>query len=67
MINSHHENCDKPQFRSGIGIIPEDAYRCLILDSDNETARFQEAKNNRLDKRLYNIYAPAAYPISGLR
>lgn len=34
-------------------IIPEGAYRCLILDSDLETARFRSVKNKRRINAFY--------------
>ena len=45
---------------SNIGIsYPKGVYRCLILDSDFETATFQEAKNKRLINALKYVFAKA--------
>lgn len=38
---------------------PKGAYRCLVLDSDFETARFQEALNKRFDKRFIICLLPS--------
>ena len=57
-------------------IIPEGAYRCLILDCDYETARFQDVKNKRRINALIYVFAkvlprllphPPLHPIPGLR
>ena len=51
---------------SKVVIIPEGAYRWLVLDSDIETAKFRSVKNKRRINAIICLHPPC-YPGLGLR